>query len=335
MKKSILKLFFVMTILLNICTLVSCKKDEPVESSFPEIVNSLTSYKLTGKLESNFPSGSKECNITTYYKNPNMYRVELQNPNTTETQVMIKNSTGVYVLVPSVNKTFKVNSSWPANSSYPYLLQSLSNDIVSDTNMISKKEGNNTTLELKAKLFNNDKKTTQKIVFDEENMPKEVMLYDENYNLLMRFVVTKIEQNVELESTLFEINDTQETLNEYYDKNPIEFNRLVRYPTYYPEGTSLNEEVITGTSETKLAIMKFTGADINYTIVQQFIQSSEENVCEYVNGDIYIMGGVFTFINDNNITFFDEGIQYTIASNTIDTMEMIKMGESLKATSEK
>ena len=127
-----------------------------------------------------------------------MYRVELQNPNTVETQIMIKNADGVYVLVPSINKTFKVNSSWPANSSYPYLLQSISNDIISDSNMITKKEGKDTTLELKAKLFNGDQNTTQKIIFDENKMPKEVLLYDKNHNLLTRFVVKSIEQNLSL-----------------------------------------------------------------------------------------------------------------------------------------
>ena len=156
-----------------------------------------------------------------------MYRVELQNPNTVETQIMIKNADGVYVLVPSINKTFKVNSSWPANSSYPYLLQSISNDIISDSNMITKKEGKDTTLELKAKLFNGDQNTTQKIIFDENKMPKEVLLYDKNHNLLTRFVVKSIEQNPSLDQQLFKTTESLETLNVYYKENPIEYERLV------------------------------------------------------------------------------------------------------------
>lgn len=334
MKKTILNLCLTIIIFFSLLGLTSCKTSKPVEDSFPDIVNSLTSYKLTGRLESNFPSGTKECNVTTYYKTPNLYRVELQNPNTTETQVMIKNDTGVYVLVPSVNKTFKVNSTWPANSSYPYLLQSLCNDIVSDTNVVSNKEGNNTTLELKAKLFNNDENTTQKIIFDENKMPKEVLLYDLNHNLITRFVVTNIETNIDIDKTYFEANESRETLLEYYVNNPVEFDRLIRYPSYYPDGTSLNEEVISGTTNEKMAVMKFTG-ETNYTIVQQYILPSDKNLCEYVNGDIYIMGGCFTFVNDNNIMFYDEGIQYTIASNEVEVFEMIKMGESLKATNDK
>lgn len=244
---------------------------------------------------------------------------------------MIKNADGVYVLVPSINKTFKVNSSWPANSSYPYLLQSISNDIISDSNMITKKEGKDTTLELKAKLFNGDQNTTQKIIFDENKMPKEVLLYDKNHNLLTRFVVKSIEQNPSLDQQLFKTTESLETLNVYYKENPIEYERLVTYPTYYPEGTALKEEVITGDAMNKFAIMKF-GGTTNYTIIQKFINDSEDQVVEYVNGDVYIMGGAFAFINENNICFYTDGIQYTIASNEVEVMEMIKMGESLKTT---
>lgn len=328
MKRKILKVCFIISILLVSLCISSCKKNNPVEESFPEIVNNLTSYKLTGKLESNFPSGTKECNITTYYNAPNMYRVELQNPNTVETQIIIKNDNGVFVLVPSINKTFKVNSSWPSTSSYPYLLQSLSQDIISDTNMVTKKEGNNTVLELKARLHHSDINTSQKIIFGENKMPKEVLTYDQNLNLLNRFVINSIEQNLSLDKSLFVENESMDVLFEYFKENPMEYDRLVSYPTYYPEQTSLVEESITGDSKNRVAIMKFSGST-HYTIVQKFINCLEENVSEYVNGDIYVMGGVCAFVSENNIVFYSDGIQYQLASNTVDTLEMIKMGDSL------
>ncbi len=331
MKKLIFRLCLLLCLFITGLFITSCKKNKPVEQTFPEIVNKLKSYKLKGKLESNFPSGTKECNITTYYKSPNLYRVELQNPNTIETQIMIKNENGVFVLVPSINKTFKVNSSWPTNSSYPYLLQSISNDIITDNNMITTKEGNNTILELKAKLFNGDENTIQKIIFDENKMPKEVLIYDSNRNLLSRFVVESIETDLEIDPSIFKATESLETLNVYYKENPLTYERMVNYPTYYPEGTSLKEEAITGDTLNKFAVMKFGGTS-NYTIIQKFINDDDMPTVEYVNGDIYVMGGVFTFINSNNITFYSEGIQYTIASNEVEVFEMIKMGESLKTS---
>lgn len=330
MKKS-LKIFLIVLILTLTVTFVGCKKKKPVETTFPEIVSKLTSYKMVGKLESTYPSGTKECMITTYYRSPNDYRVEIQNPNVNETQIMVKNSTGVYVIIPSINKTFKVNSNWPANVSYPYLLESLKNDIVSDSNLSTTKEGNNTVVELKAKLFNEDDNTTQKIIFDENNLPKEVLTYDQNKNLLTRYIVQSLEQNPTINDDVFNATETLETLAGAFEQNPITFERMITYPTYYPEGTSLKDENITGTANNKLAIMNFSGTT-NFTIVQKFANYTKESTCEYVNGDIYIMGGVFTFVNGNNIQFYENGVEYIVASNNIACMEMIKMAQSLRTS---
>lgn len=331
MKRKIFKIYLILATLLLSLVFTSCKKNTPVEESFPEIVNKLSSYKLTGRLESTYPSGTKECNITTYFKAPNMYRVELQNPNSVESQVIIKNDNGVFVLVPSVNKTFKVNSSWPTTSSYPYLLQSISNDIISDTNMITTKEGNNTCLELKARMYHNDTKTSQKIIFDENKMPKEVLMYDENQKLINRFVVNSIEENCSIDDSIFKETESLNVLFEYFKDTVDEFERMVSYPTYYPVNTSLKEEKITGTTINTLAVMKFSGSS-SYTIIEQFVNKTDTNIVEYVNGDIYVMSGVCVFVNDNNISFYNEGIQYTLASNDVDTLEMIKMADSLKTT---
>ncbi len=332
--KKILKLSYLIITILILFTTVSCKKKKNVVATFPEIVNKLTSYKLVGRLESTFPSGTKECNVTTYYRSPSEYRVEIQNPNVNETQIMVKNNSGVYVIIPSINKTFKVNSNWPANTSYPYLLHSLSNDIVEDSNLTTTKEGNNTIIELKAKLFNEDDQTTQKIIFDENNLPKEVLTYDKNKNLLTRFIVQSIDQNPSLNDELFNAAETLETMAVSYEQNPLTFERMISYPTYYPEGTSLKEENITGDANNKLAIMNFSGSS-NFTIVEKFANYSKNSKCEYVNGDIYIMGGVFTFVNGNNIQFYENGVEYIIASNSVECMEMIKMAESLRITESK
>ncbi|MFR7880716.1 MAG: hypothetical protein ACLU5J_03990 [Christensenellales bacterium] len=53
-------------------------------------------------------------------------------------------------------------------------------------------------------------------------MPKEVLLYDKNHNLLTRFFVVKsIEQNPSLDHQLFKTTESLETLNVYYKENPI------------------------------------------------------------------------------------------------------------------
>lgn len=44
-------------------------------------------------------------------------------------QIILRNNDGLYVITPSLNKSFKFESTWPDNSSQSYILSSLIKDI--------------------------------------------------------------------------------------------------------------------------------------------------------------------------------------------------------------
>lgn len=333
MRKNIKIIILIMLLMISLLT--SCKKNVNIVESFPEKITNLNSYKIVGKLETMFPTGTKECEVTAYYQKPDLFRVEIKNPNVEELQVIIKNAEGVFVIVPSINKTFKVNGSWPINSSYPYLLHSLSKDIVNDTELITDNNGTQTTLELKAKVFNNANLTKQKIIFDNETkLPTEVLMYDEQDNLFSRFVFNLIEENPKLENDLFVVNTTINTIRLNYESLPIEYERIITYPTYFKEGTSKTSEVITGGPEDKQVVMVYSGTT-NLTIIEKYVNDVETVKTEYLQGDIYIMGGTVGIITDNILKFYDNGIEYTIASSSLDMYEIIKTAQSLRVTDEK
>lgn len=315
-------------------TFTSCKKGERVVQDFPTVVTNLESYKVTGKLYSMFPSGTKECVVTVYYQKPDFYRVEVDNAVLSDKQIVMKNEEGVHILVPSVNKTFKVKSSWPFNSSYPYLLQSLSKDMLSDENKVTILGEETSTVEIKAKVFENALPSTQKIVFNNKTgYPNEVLVYDENANLLTKFVFENIEINKELDKDLFNVEKTLTSMREYYHDIVETYVRTITYPTYYPEGVKLKEELINNKTA-KTAIMKYEG-ETSFTIIEQYLMDSSTVVTSFVDGDIYIMGGTIALINNNTVFFGEQGVEYTIASNNMHVIEMIKMGDSLLVGSEK
>ena len=72
-----------------------------------------------------------------------------------------------------------------------------------------------------------------------------------------------------------------------------------------------------------------------YTIAQEFQAVSVEEQILYLDGDIFIMGGVVTIINNDVLFFFDNGIEYTVASTALETLEMVRMAESLRIIREK
>ena len=246
----------------------------------------------------------------------------------------MKNKDGVHILVPSVNKTFKVKSSWPFNSSYPYLLQSLSKDILSDENPNITRDDEKTIVEIKAKVFENAAFSKQKIIFSNKTgYPTEVLVYDEKENLLNKFVYEKVETDIDIKNELFDAEKTLTSMREYYQDIVETYVRNITYPTYYPVGASLEEELINGT-DVKVAIMKFVG-ETSFTIIEQYLMDSENTVTTFVDGDIYIMGSMVVLINNNTISFNEQGVDYTIASSNMEILEMIKMGDSLLVGNEK
>ena len=91
LKKQIIIIFLLMCILM----ITGCKNSEKKIEEFPEIVNKLNSYKVTGKLYSVFPTGTKESLITVYYQKPEMYRVDIDNSSNGDKQIILKNNNDV------------------------------------------------------------------------------------------------------------------------------------------------------------------------------------------------------------------------------------------------
>lgn len=333
--KKLLKVCMFILFITTTLTFISCNKEEEVQMNFPEIVSNVKSYKLTGKLESFFPTGTKECQVCVYYQKPNNFRVELVNAGNNEPQIMIKNNDGVSVLLPAVNKVFKINSSFPDNSSYPYILQSLSKDIISDDTLTKTVENGTTLLEFKAKLFDNAMTLKQKVTFDNEtSLPKEVLVYDEEDTLVTKFVFNNIELNVNFDSNLFRVNESMSASRLVYAEDPISFDRVISYPTYFPENTVLDLENVSGIGDSRRVVMKYSG-DSPFTVIQQYVTDSEVLKTEYLSGDIYTMGGALCILSNNTVFFYDGGIEYHVASNTLAYQTMILMGESMRMSNVK
>ena len=327
------KQILIFIILLSIFLISGCKKEDKKIRNFPEMVNELESYKVTGKLYSMFPTGTKESLITVYFQKPDKYRVEIDNSTNGDKQIILKNSNDVYVLLPSVNKSFKLRSGWPINSSYPYLLQSICKDYVNDENKIIVKEDSTTTVEMKSRMFENAEASTQKVIFNNETgYPQEVQVYDSQNNLISRFIYMNIEENIKLDQTLFLKNETMTSTFDTYSS--IEYQREKTYPTYYPVNTQLKNEKTVVNGKERTHIMTYSG-DVGYTIIEQEVIKQDQERTTFLDGDIYVLGDSVAIVNNNIITFFQSGMEYTVASTQVQHIELLKMAYSLIVYQEK
>ena len=93
------------------------------------------------------------------------YRVNLVNTINNHEQVILKSDEGVYVVTPSLNKSFKFQSEWPDNGSQAYLLDSLFDDITSDQNSKAVKGDNGYIIKAKVNYPNNANLVSEKYMW--------------------------------------------------------------------------------------------------------------------------------------------------------------------------
>lgn len=313
--------------------LISCKKKEERKmNDFIKTVEKLNSYTLEGNLKSFYPSGEKESKILVNHLKPNYYYVEITNPETNEIQVIIKNNDGVYIGIPSINKTFKIKTNWPLNSSYPYILETLVNDLKKSEDLTKKQENKKTILETKVKIFDNNSSEKEKMIINSDGTLDEVLIYDQDDNLINNFKVVAFTKNPKLEAKDFDVKEVVETIaSGLFDQK---FDRSITYPSYFPEGSYLVDELIKRDSDNTYAILKYGGTS-SYTIVEQYLPKTDSIVTNEYEGNILVFNAIPVIVASNYILFVDGGIEYKIASEKVPVLEMIKMADSLVVVSEK
>ena len=129
-------------LLLSVFLITGCAKDseENILKKMSKDITNSKGYILTGKLEVVNNDDTYNYEVTSAYKKGDYYRISLKNTANDHEQIILKNDDGVYVLTPSLKKSFKFQSDWPYNNSQVYLLQSIINDIENDSKATMEKE---------------------------------------------------------------------------------------------------------------------------------------------------------------------------------------------------
>ena len=321
------KFLMLIAIMLISFLMVGCKKNNETQKEFMELVTEAKSYLVEGIMESYYQNGRIQNEFVVKYKEPNLIKVIINDSDNNDEQIILKNKDGVYVLIPSVNKNFKIQSTWPTNSSYPYLLQSLAKDIANEENPITTSDETTYSIETNTSLHNDAIAVKQKIIFDKKTyLPKEVLVYDENADLYLRVVFTKIDLNNKLSDDEFSVEKSMETIRLEYGETGIEYERNINYPVVYPQGSSLiGEDTISSQNgEVIRTIMKFSG-EVGFTIIQEFINDCDSIVYEQEVGEITTVLGHVVILKKNGVEMFYQGVEYTIGSNDLAVMQMLEI----------
>jgi len=322
----------IVILLLLLFIIVGCKKNDKVEDAFMKNLTDAKSYKVTGVMETFYGNDRRQNEFVVFYKEPDLIKVTITSVENEDKQIILKNKTGVFVLIPSVNKKFKIQSSWPSNASYPYLLQSLAKDIANDENLIRNELESTIEIETKTHMHTDANVVKQKIIFDKDTqLPTEVKVYDDEGELYIRCVFQSIELDYNVNDSEFVVDDTMTQARlEFGEDGKVFSDRTLAIPTYFPDGSKLDGKII----GSERAIMKFTG-DYGFTIIQELIEDSEAMSSEEEDGSVVMILGNVGFVTDKYLRFIYGGVSYTLASEEIKLDELVKIVSSYIIDNEK
>ena len=191
------KIFFLVMTLMFMITLSGCgtSKEDDVVKSLTKKISSAESYSITGTFELINNEENYTYDINVNYKSAEKFKVSLVNKVNNHEQIILRNESGVYVLTPSLNKSFKFQSDWPYNNSQTYILQTLVKDIENDSEKDVKKLDDGYVITNSVNYSNKQDLVKQNIFLDKDiNITKIEVLNSENQaKIVMNF--NKIEFN--------------------------------------------------------------------------------------------------------------------------------------------
>ena len=314
------------------------KSEGDVLKSYTSAVEKAKSYYLNGKMELVNNEDVYTYDISVSYEADDNYKIELVNTVNNHEQVILRNSEGVYVVTPSLNKSFKFQSDWPYNNSQVYLLSSLLNDINNDEERVFETKDNEYVFTTRVNYPNSPKLEKQKIYFNANNLPTRVEVLDKDGNVEIKMVFNKIDLKADFNDTYFDLSsildtEVKEENNEEQQNTETETKETatiddIIYPMYLPTNTYLaNQEKVKVDNGERL-ILTFAG-DSSFVLVEETVSitNSPEIIPTY--GEVELIGASLAVINDNSANWFSNGIEYYVVSDTMDSSEILEVAKSI------
>lgn len=345
------KILLLITIMCFILTGCGSYKLEDAVNDFTKSVENSKSYKLNGTMEISSGEELFTYNIEANYLKDDFYKVILVNQTNNHEQVILKNKEGLYVVTPSLNKSFKFDSVWPENSSQAYLLKNLLNDIKNDNEKTFETTEKEYIIKTKVNYPNNEELTYQKIHFDKDMNITSVEVFNKEDIVKIKVTFKKINLKAKLKEDdfilddLIDMEDKEETNTqeekcegqncqpnnkcneENCDKKTSSIENII-YPLYIPTNTHLKSSETVNTNNGDRIILTFSG-EKNFVIVEELASVSNNFEVIPVFGDPLMLDKTIGALSSNSISWHQDNISYYLVSSDLSQNEMVNVAKSL------
>ena len=321
----------IIVLLLVLVLVTGCRNNNSnIVNKFNKKIKNLDSYYLSGDLELRNNDEVYNYDLEVSYENKKYYKVSLKNKANDSTQVILKNDDGVFILTPSLNRSFKFQSDWPYNNSQVYLLKAISRDIIEDSDYSFSESKKYYTIRTKVNYPNNKDLVRQKIILNKKLNLVKVVVYNKDDIPEMEFKVKKIDYSPSFKKDYFNINTIMNTFNENIEVKETMTLEDTIYPLSLPIGTNLtNEEKIKKTNGERV-LMTFEG-DKPFLLVEETANREEEFTIIPTNGVPYQLMDTLGVMTDNSLNWSSNGIEYYLVSDVLSSDELVTIAESIYA----
>lgn len=348
MRKVYLSIFMILTL----SFLFGCSKDNEsnIVKKLSKNLDDIKSYYLDADLVIQNNDDEYSYKVDVYYKEGDYYRVNLLNKENDHEQIILKDGQNVYVVTPSLKKSFKFQSSWPNDSSQIYLIASLYQDIFNSKDRVFEKRDDGYRFDVPANYPNNSNLVKQSIFFDKDLNLKSADVYNDSNTLQMSIKFNSIEIGKDIDDDIFNLDsiiskfDQEENNNisnetEDNDKSEEENDTSVAsiddiiYPLYIPTGTVLTDEEKVAKTDGERVILTFDG-EKPFILVEETVNANKEFSIVPAYGDPYLLPNTIATISDKSINWISDGVEYYLVSDVMSQIELVEIANSVTKITE-
>ena len=322
MKKIFASILFVfMVIMLSGC---GSKGEKDILKNLSKKVD-VEAYYLDGKLEIVNNEDSYQYDVEAAYKSKNNFRVSLKNKVNNHEQIILKNEEGVYVLTPSLNKSFKFQSEWPYNNSQSYLLQTVIQDLKNDENLGFEENNDGYIFTSTVNYANNPNIVKQKVYLDKDLNIKEVIVLNNEDVMQMKMTYNSIDYKATFDDSYFTLKGNMSNVDTNTTSKSLD---SIIYPMYVPANTYLSGQEKVMVEDGERVILTFNG-DSPFMVIQETIKPTEELLTIPMYGEPYIVTGTVGALSDSSVTWVNNGVEFYVVSDVLNTNDLLQVANSI------
>ena len=327
---------------LAILLLTGCGKnsESDVLSKLSKKIDNSKGYLMTASLEIVNNDDIYNYNVEAAYKEGDYYRVSLVNTANNHEQIILKNDEGIYVLTPSLNKSFKFQSEWPYNNSQIYLLQSIVNDLKNDKDLTFEQEKDTYTFTSSVNYPNNRNLVKQQVTFSDDLVLKEAIVLTDTDVPKMTLRVKDIDFTPNFKKEYFDLEEIMSTTEnseseaEQPDVNTEESTETtasiedVIYPLVLPEGTKLKSEEKVAKTDGERVILTFEG-EKPFLLVEETVSIADDLTVIPTMGEPYMFMDTIGALSTNSLTWTSGNMEYYLVSDVMNQDELVEIASSI------